>query len=129
MPTICEPCPGKTKARFPTGDSNDSAYGREPSLFRYTRTVANRRYVQRERARRTARTSTAIESAALREVARRGYADLRVSEVARRAHVAPRTVYLHAPTKERLGRPAAPGPAERVIGPIQAWRPPRGSRE
>jgi len=62
----------------------------------------NRRYVQRERARTTARTESAIESAALREVSRRGYAKLRVSEVARRAHVAPRTVYLHAPTKERL---------------------------
>src|SRR5256884_4121156 len=123
MPTICEPCPGKTKARFPTGDSNDSAYGREPSLFRYTRTVANRRYVQRERARRTARTSTAIESAALREVARRGYADLRITEVARRAHVASRTVYLHAPTKERLVEAALRGRAKGLIGRIERWRP------
>src|ERR671934_954428 len=24
MPTICEPCPGKTKAEFPTGDTHDS---------------------------------------------------------------------------------------------------------
>src|SRR5437879_12673398 len=104
MPTICEPCPGNTNARFPTGDANDSASDGGLRRFRYTRPVANRRYVQRERARRTTRTSTAIESAALREVARSGYADRRITEVARRAHVASRTVYLHAPTKEQIGR-------------------------
>ncbi len=62
----------------------------------------SRRYVQRERARKTARTATAIENAALREVARRGYPDLRVSDVARRAHVSARTVYLHSSSKELL---------------------------
>src|SRR5439155_917018 len=62
----------------------------------------SRRYVQRERARRTARTATAIENAALREVARHGYPDLRVTDVARRAHVSTRTVYLHSTSKERL---------------------------
>ena len=82
-----------------------------------------RRYVQRERARRAARTSSAIESAALREVSRRGYADLRVTEVARRAHVAPRTVYLHASTKERLVEAALRGRAEGLIGRIERWRP------
>jgi AcrR family transcriptional regulator len=85
--------------------------------------VNSRRYVQRERARRTARTGAAIEAAALREVARRGYADLRVGEVARRAHVAPRTVYLHAPTKERLVQAALRRRAEALIGRIQRWRP------
>src|SRR2546425_7052015 len=95
----------------------------KPPQFRYTRFVANRRYVQRERARRAARTSTAIESAALREVARRGYADLRISEVARRAHVAARTVYLHAPTKQRLVQSALRGRAEALIGRIERWRP------
>jgi AcrR family transcriptional regulator len=92
--------------------------------FRYTRTAVNsRRYVQRERARRTARTGAAIEAAALREVARRGYADLRVGEVARRAHVAARTVYLHAPTKERLVQAALRRRAEALIGRIERWRP------
>src|SRR2546422_2604149 len=93
-------------------------------MFRYTRSVVNsRRYVQRERARRTARTRSAIEGAALREVARRGFAELRVDDVARRAHVAPRTVYLHAPTKERLVETALRGRAEGLIGRIERWRP------
>jgi AcrR family transcriptional regulator len=82
-----------------------------------------RRYVQRERLRRTARTTASIESAALREVARRGYAALRVSEVARRAHVAPRTVYMHAPTKERLVEMALRRRADALIGRIERWRP------
>jgi AcrR family transcriptional regulator len=85
--------------------------------------VNSRRYVQRERAKQTARTATAIESATLREVARRGYADLRVSEVARRAHVAPRTVYLHAATKERLVESALRRRAAGLIGRIERWRP------
>lgn len=59
----------------------------------------------------------------MREVSRRGYADLRVTEVARRAHVAPRTVYLHAPTKERLVEAALRGRAEGLIGRIERWRP------
>ena len=83
----------------------------------------SRRYVQRERARRTARTRVAIEGAALREVARRGFADLRVGDVAHRAHVAPRTVYLHASTKERLVETALRGRAEALIGRIERWRP------
>src|SRR5256885_8195605 len=127
MPTICEPCPGKTNARLPTGDATIAAACHRVesrSIFRYTRYAGNqRRYVQRERARRTARTSTAIESAALREVARRGYADLRVSEVARRAHVSPRTVYLHATTKERLVDAALRRRADGLIGRIERWRP------
>jgi AcrR family transcriptional regulator len=85
--------------------------------------VNSRRYVQRERAKQTARTAAAIESAALREVARRGYADLRVTEVARRAHVAPRTVYLHAPTKEHLVQSALRRRAAGLIGRIERWRP------
>jgi len=79
--------------------------------------------VQRERARATARTEAAIETAALREVARRGYAALRISEVARRAHVAPRTVYLHATTKERLVEAALRRRADALIGRIERWRP------
>src|SRR2546430_16472237 len=83
-----------------------------------SRAVNSRPYVQRARARSVARTTTAIENAALREVARNGYAELRIAAVARRARVAPRTVYLHAPTKERLGhlalRPPAHAPAPRA---------------
>ena len=82
-----------------------------------------RRYIQRDRARKTSRTVAAIEAAALREVARRGYAALRVSEVARRAHVAPRTVYLHAPTKEKLVAMALRRRADALIGRIERWRP------
>ena len=59
----------------------------------------------------------------MREVARRGYADLRVSDVARRAHVAARTVYLHAPTKERLVETALRRRAAALIGRIDRWRP------
>ena len=79
--------------------------------------------MQRERARATARTEAAIATAALREVARRGYAALRISEVARRAHVAPRTVYLHATTKERLVEAALRRRADALIGRIERWRP------
>ena len=61
--------------------------------------------------------------AALREVARRGYAATRISEVARRARVAARTVYLHAPTKERLVEAALRRRADALIGRIERWRP------
>src|SRR5437773_94988 len=72
-------------------------------MIHYTaHAVNNRTYVQRERARTAARTSAAIETAVLREVARHGYHALRMTDVARRAHVAPRTLYLHATSKERL---------------------------
>jgi AcrR family transcriptional regulator len=46
-----------------------------------------------------------------------------MTEVARRAHVATRTVYLHAPTKERLVETALRGRAEGLIGRIERWRP------
>ncbi|HUQ41123.1 MAG TPA: TetR/AcrR family transcriptional regulator [Candidatus Limnocylindrales bacterium] len=83
----------------------------------------SRSYVQRERARKTARTATAIENAALREVARRGYPDLRVSNVAKRAHVSPRTVYLHASSKERLVEQALRRRASALISRVERWRP------
>ena len=83
----------------------------------------SRRYVQRERARRTARTATAIENAALREVARRGYPDLRVTDVARRAHVSTRTVYLHATSKERLVEQALRRRGASLISRVERWRP------
>ena len=83
----------------------------------------SRRYVQRERARRTARTATAIENAALREVARHGYPDLRVTDVARRAHVSTRTVYLHSTSKERLVEQALRRRGAALISRVERWRP------
>jgi len=83
----------------------------------------SRRYVQRERARKMARTATAIENAALREVARKGYPDLRVSDVARRAHVSARTVYLHSSSKERLVEQALRRRAAALITRVERWRP------
>lgn len=79
--------------------------------------------MQRERARRTARTAAAIENAALREVARKGYPDLRVADVARRAHVSPRTVYLHASSKERLVDQALRRRGAALISRVERWRP------
>src|SRR2546430_6648035 len=104
MPTDCEPCPGKTNA---SGEATAQGYQSRAAgrVFRYSAAVANHRpYDQRARARRRARTHAAIESATLREAAIRGYAGLRMTEVARRARVSPRTVYLHARSKERLAR-------------------------
>ena len=83
----------------------------------------SRRYVQRERAKQTARTATAIENAALREVARRGYPDLRVTDVARRAHVSTRTVYLHSASKERLVEQALRRRGAALITRVERWRP------
>lgn len=83
----------------------------------------SRPYVQRERARRVAKTATAIENAALREVARKGYPDLRVSDVARRAHVSTRTVYLHSTSKERLVEQALRRRASALIARVERWRP------
>jgi AcrR family transcriptional regulator len=79
--------------------------------------------VQRERARRAARTANAIELAALREVARRGYHALRVADVARRARVAPRTVYLHSASKELLVEQALRTRAAAQIARVERWRP------
>lgn len=82
-----------------------------------------RAYVQRERARRTARTAAAIENAALREVARKGYPDLRIADVARRAHVSARTVYLHASSKEQLVEAALRRRGAALISRVERWRP------
>jgi AcrR family transcriptional regulator len=89
------------------------------SSIRYSVAAVNSRtYVQRERARKVARTGAAIETAALREVARRGYHALRMTDVARRAHVAPRTLYLHATSKERW-RPKSEAP-ESILNELVA---------
>jgi AcrR family transcriptional regulator len=70
-----------------------------------------------------ARTGAAIETAVLREVARRGYHALRMTDVARRAHVAPRTLYLHATSKERLVEQALRRRASAQIARVERWRP------
>ncbi|MDQ6857596.1 MAG: TetR/AcrR family transcriptional regulator, partial [Chloroflexota bacterium] len=92
--------------------------------FRYSGSVANiRPYDQRERARQRARTHAAIEAATLTEAAKRGYAGLRMTEIARRAKVSPRTVYLHAPSKERLVRDTLRRRAQSIIGRVERWQP------
>lgn len=79
--------------------------------------------MQRDRARSVAHTGAAIEAAALREVARRGYHALRMTDVARRAHVAPRTLYLHARSKEHLVGEALRRRAAAQIARVERWRP------
>lgn len=86
-----------------------------------------RTYVQRARAERRARTASAIERAALRELRVHGYARLRLTEVARRAGVALRTLYLHAPAKEALVARALRRRAGAIIRRVERWRPPDGS--
>ncbi|MDP9264839.1 MAG: TetR family transcriptional regulator [Chloroflexota bacterium] len=81
------------------------------------------RYVQRERARGTERTAAAIQAAALRELSMRGYRALRLEDVARRARVARRTLYLHAASKERLVERALRGRAEGLVRRVERWRP------
>jgi AcrR family transcriptional regulator len=85
--------------------------------------VNERPYEQRARARHRARTRAAIEAATLREAAKRGYAGLRMTEIARRAKVAPRTVYLHAPTKERLVRDTLRRRADSIVRRVERWQP------
>ncbi len=84
--------------------------------------MKSREYIQRERARRSARTATSIEHAALHEVARRGYPALRITDIARRARVAPRTVYLHASSKEELVDQALRRRAAAQISRVERWR-------
>ena len=82
-----------------------------------------RPYEQRARARSRVRTGASIEAAALREAASRGYAGLRMTEVARRAKVAPRTVYLHAPSKQRLVEMTLRRHADAIIRRVERWQP------
>ena len=79
--------------------------------------------MQRERARSRARTGAAIEAATLREVAKHGYAGLRITDVARRARVSPRTVYLHAASKERLVDNALRRRAGAIVRRVERWQP------
>lgn len=83
-----------------------------------------RRYAQRARADARRRTALAIDRAVLRELRLRGYVDLRVAAVARRAGVAPRTVYLHAPSKAALVARALRRRAAALAARVERWRPP-----
>lgn len=46
-----------------------------------------------------------------------------MTEVARRAKVSPRTVYLHAPSKERLVRATLRRRADGIIRRVERWQP------
>lgn len=83
-----------------------------------------RTYVQRVRAEGRDRTAAAIERAALRELRIHGYADLRLADIAHRAAVALRTLYLHAPTKEVLVARALRRRAGALTRRVERWRPP-----
>jgi AcrR family transcriptional regulator len=86
-----------------------------------------RTYVQRARADARERTAAAIERASLRELRVRGYDALRLADVADRAGVALRTLYLHAPTKQALVARALRRRAAAIARRVDAWRPPDGS--
>ncbi|MEP7003609.1 MAG: TetR/AcrR family transcriptional regulator [Chloroflexota bacterium] len=83
----------------------------------------SRPYEQRARARGSAKTRASIESAALREAAAHGYAGLRMTNVARRAKVSPRTLYLHAPSKQRLVQVTLRRHADAIIRRVERWQP------
>jgi AcrR family transcriptional regulator len=84
-----------------------------------------RPYVQRARADARERTAARIERAALRELRIHGYASLRLSDVAERAGVALRTLYLHSPTKEALIARALRRRASAITKRVERWRPPQ----
>lgn len=80
-------------------------------------------YAQRARADARERTAAAIERATLRELRINGYAGLRLGDVARRAGVALRTLYLHAPTKEDLVARALGRRAGAIVRRVERWHP------
>ena len=83
-----------------------------------------RTYVQHARADARERTAAAIERATLRELRVGGFAALRLSDVAHRAGIALRTVYLHAPTKEDLVLAALRRRAAALTRRVDRWQPP-----
>ncbi len=82
-----------------------------------------RPYEQRARARGRARTRAAIEAATLREAATHGYAGLRMADIARRANVSRRTLYLHASSKERLLQATLRRHADAISRQVERWQP------
>lgn len=83
-----------------------------------------RTYVQRARADARERTGAAIERATLRELRISGFTGLRLGDVAVRAGVALRTLYLHAPSKEALVLIALRRRAGALARRVERWRPP-----
>jgi len=83
-----------------------------------------RPYVQRARADGRERTAAAIERATLRELRIAGFSALRMADVAHRAGIALRTVYLHASTKDDLVLRALRSRAAALTRRVERWRPP-----
>lgn len=83
--------------------------------------------MQRTRADARERTGAAIERATLRELRLSGFTDLRLRDVAERAGVALRTLYLHAPSKDVLVLTALRRRAAALSRRVERWRPPEAS--
>ncbi len=83
-----------------------------------------RTYVQRARAEAHARSAAAIDRATLRELRMRGYAELHMTDIASRAGLAPRTLYLHASAKDKLVDGALRRRASALARRVERWRPP-----
>lgn len=88
-----------------------------------------RTYAQSARAVRRERTAGAIERATLRELRLHGYSELRVGDVARRAGVALRTVYLHGATKPALVDLVLRRRAAALARRVERWQPPDASAD
>lgn len=82
-----------------------------------------RRYTLRRRAVALERTREAILAAARAQLARVGYAALRVEDVARRGRVSRRTVYAHFPTRAILAEAALAERADALRDRVARWRP------
>ncbi len=82
-----------------------------------------RTYTLRARAEASERARAAILAAARRELARGGYGRARVADVARRAHVAIRTIYDHFPTRAALAEAALRERADALRARVARWRP------
>lgn len=83
----------------------------------------SRRYTLRARAAAVERSRAAILAAARAQLAQLGYGRMRVADVARRARVAPRTVYAHFPTRPELAEAALRERANALRERVARWRP------
>ena len=88
-----------------------------------------RRYTLRRRAIALELTREAILAAARAQLARVGYAALRMEDVARRARVSRRTVYAHFPTRAVLADAALRERADALRERVARWRPRVGDAE
>src|SRR5215510_3850768 len=90
---------------------------------RRTRTAARRRKdapAQDARIARREKRRAAILAAALEEFAARGFADTRLDDVARRAHIAKGTIYLYFRDKESLFQELVRTMLSPLVGTIEA---------